>query len=114
MTCVAFLGALVFLGINIYYASKNNLNAEEGDPAKTPDSPKKTPGIEIRGFPISHHTLRTWPPFLRSASMRNGTLISALSMVVPSDSLIPSLELIWDFISFVSRFISFCRAVSYL
>jgi uncharacterized membrane protein (UPF0182 family) len=57
MTCVAFLVALVFLAINIYFASKNNL-VPEGDPAKTPGTVTKTRDIEIRGLAISHPTVR--------------------------------------------------------
>jgi uncharacterized membrane protein (UPF0182 family) len=55
MTGVAFLGALVFLWINIHYASKNNLDSD--DDRKTPSSAKKTRGIEIRGVPVSHQAL---------------------------------------------------------
>lgn len=57
MTCAAFLGALVFLWINMRYASKDNINSAKEDPAKASGPVKKTCGIEIRGVPISHRTL---------------------------------------------------------
>jgi uncharacterized membrane protein (UPF0182 family) len=57
MTGVAFLGALVFLWINIRHASKENIDSADKDPAKTLGGLKKVRGIQIRGVPISHHTL---------------------------------------------------------
>ena len=53
MTCVAFIGAFLFLWINIRQAARNSFALAEDDPAKKAGSLEKTHVIEIQGIPIS-------------------------------------------------------------
>jgi uncharacterized membrane protein (UPF0182 family) len=58
MTGVVFLGALVFLWINIRYASRHDSDYVDKNPAKTLGGLRKVRGIELRGVTISHQTLK--------------------------------------------------------
>jgi len=59
MTCVAFIGAFLFLWINTRQAARNifALALAESDPANKTDSLEKAPVITIRGVAISRHAL---------------------------------------------------------
>jgi uncharacterized membrane protein (UPF0182 family) len=57
MTCVAFIGAFLFLWINIVQAARSGFALAELDAAKNPGSLEKTPVIEIGGIRISR---RLW------------------------------------------------------
>jgi uncharacterized protein len=57
MTCVAFIGAFLFLWINIRLAVRNSFELIEYDPAKTAGCLPKTHVVEIRGIPISRRAL---------------------------------------------------------
>ena len=57
MTCVAFVGAFLFLWINVRQAARNSFALPEDDPEKRASSLKKTPDIVIQGIPISRRVL---------------------------------------------------------
>jgi uncharacterized membrane protein (UPF0182 family) len=57
MTCVAFIGAFLFLWINVRQAARNSFALSEDDPEKRASSLKKTPDIVIQGIPISRRVL---------------------------------------------------------
>ena len=57
MTCVAFIGAFLFLWINIRQAARNSFALAEYDTAKKAGSLEKTHVIEIRGITISRRVV---------------------------------------------------------
>ena len=57
LTCVAFIGAFLFLWINLRQASKNAFALAESDTATNAGSLEKTRVIEIQGTTIPCHVL---------------------------------------------------------
>jgi uncharacterized membrane protein (UPF0182 family) len=57
MTCAAFIGAFLFLWINVRQAARNGLALAEHDPEKKASSLKQTPVIVIQGIPVSRRVL---------------------------------------------------------
>ena len=65
MTCVAFIGAFLFLWINTRQAAINSFALAGYDPTKTPGSVEDKPVIAIQGVPISR---RVWTRTIALAS----------------------------------------------
>ena len=57
MTCVAFVGAFLFLWINNRLAVRNSFELIDYDSAKTAGSLRKTHVVEIGGIPLSRRAL---------------------------------------------------------
>ena len=57
MACVAFIGAFLFLWINIRQAARNSFALAEHDAAKKAGPPEKTHVIEVRGITISRRAV---------------------------------------------------------
>ena len=82
MACVAFVGAFLFLWINIRQAARNSLALAEYGTAKKAGSLEKTHLIEIRGITISHRVvMRTM-----ALSVAAVTAIFALSFYTQWDT----------------------------
>ena len=121
MTCVAFVGAFLFLWINIRLAARNSFALIDYDTAKTAGSLEKTHVIEIGGIPFSRRAVTRTMALISGCSRRAlcAWLLHAMGHLSP-------LSLWWFLracgphlwmsmsgsISFVFRSISFCRAVS--
>ena len=67
MACVAFIGAFLFLWINIRQAAKNSFALAEDAPAPNGGSLAKAHVIEIRGIPISLRAVKRTVAFITAA-----------------------------------------------
>ncbi len=71
MACVAFIGAFLFLWVNIREAARNSFSLHGDDTAKEAGSLENIPGFELRGFAVSGRALMRSIPLIAAAVAAN-------------------------------------------